>query len=725
MAAAIGPGGAEMGQRSKRVSPTSVAAKSFTTQALSTEGTWSPSIGVKGLDVSSYQTGINWQQQWDLGARFAYVKASEGNYFTNGLFASQYQGSRNVGMIRGAYHFAIPNWSSGADQATYFVQNGGNWSADGFTLPPVVDLEFNPYENKTINGFNFGDTCYGMTPSQLASWVKDFGSTMSSMTGRLPVIYTNTSWWNQCLGNPPGFNDYPLWVASYPDVFTNSPGPLPSASWSSYSVWQYSSTGPFTGDSNVWNGDYSSLQRFAGFSLPTGSFDDLSLIRNGTDVSLQARGWSVDLANVSSPNQTHIYVTDPAGVTTGYPWTANMDRPDVNQALGYGPSHGFEGLIRIQKSGSYKACAYSIGAMGNTPLGCKTISATGVEAPLGSFDGITQVRTFSNISLSLKGWAADLANTGASAFADTYITSPDGSTTGYRMPANTSRPDVQAATGLGPNHGFDYQVTMRLPGAYHACTYAIGQNSNRPLGCKSIVVEPNPSPIGAYDAVTLAQAPGSASLQVTGWALDPTQPQTSTPVYVYLQSVNGSPDQSAGVTATANLRRSDVNTALGTVGDHGFQVSLPIRQIGNYNICVRAVGVAPLSTGPTELGCKPIAAPPTPATMGYLDKAEVQIFNGQASIRTQGWTLDPAFPGSSNPVHVYVTYPDASVQGFPFATGLKRDDVRSALSTIGDHGYSTSVPITAHGTYRVCAYGVGVSVLVSSNSQLGCRTMTY
>ncbi|WP_400158712.1 GH25 family lysozyme [Arthrobacter sp. BPSS-3] len=271
MAAAVGPAGAEMGQGSKRVASTPTGAKSLTTQSLSTEGTWSPTFGVQGLDVSGYQTSVNWQQQWNMGARFAYVKASEGNYFTNSLFGSQYQGARNVGMIRGAYHFAIPNWSSGADQARYFVQNGGGWSADSYTLPPVLDIEFNPYENKTINGFYFGDTCYGMSPSQLSSWVRDFGSTMSSLTGRLPVIYTNTSWWNQCLGNPGGFGDYPLWVASYPGAFTNNAGPLPSGSWANYSIWQYSSTGPLTGDSNVWNGSYTDLVAFANAGIPYGA----------------------------------------------------------------------------------------------------------------------------------------------------------------------------------------------------------------------------------------------------------------------------------------------------------------------------------------------------------------------------------------------------------------------------------------------------------------------
>lgn len=262
MAAAIGTGGAEMGQRSGRVSRGS-AAISSESMALPTEGTWTPTFGIQGLDVSGHQPNVNWQQQWDMGSRFAYVKASEGNYYTNEVFGSQYQGSRSVGMIRGAYHFAIPNWSSGADQARYFVQNGGGWSADGSTLTPVLDFEFNPYAGRTISGFYFGNTCYDMSPGQLTSWVRDFGNTMMALTGRLPVIYTNTSWWNQCLGNPAGFGDYPLWVAAYPGSPTNNAGPVPSASWSSYSIWQYSSTGPFAGDSNVWNGDYASLQRFA------------------------------------------------------------------------------------------------------------------------------------------------------------------------------------------------------------------------------------------------------------------------------------------------------------------------------------------------------------------------------------------------------------------------------------------------------------------------------
>ena len=264
MAEATKNGGAEMGQGTPGVGSSPDGGKSAATEALTTEGTWTPGFGVQGLDVSRYQAGINWQTEWNMGARFAYIKATEGNYYTSSTFSDQYQGSRAVGMIRGAYHFANPAASSGADQARIFVQSGGGWSSDGYTLPPVLDFEGNPYAGQTINGYYQGNSCYDMTPAQLTSWARDFGNTMRALTGRLPVMYTTTSWWNYCTGGPSGFGDWPLWIARWPDGPSDSPGTLP-ASWANFSFWQYSESGPFAGggDSNVWNGDYASLKRFA------------------------------------------------------------------------------------------------------------------------------------------------------------------------------------------------------------------------------------------------------------------------------------------------------------------------------------------------------------------------------------------------------------------------------------------------------------------------------
>ena len=97
-----------------------------------------------GMDVSSYQGNVNWAAAWNAGARFAYTKSTEGTGYTNPYFAQQYNGAYRVGMIRGAYHFALPDRSSGTAQADYFIRHGGGWSADGRTLPPGVGHRVQP-----------------------------------------------------------------------------------------------------------------------------------------------------------------------------------------------------------------------------------------------------------------------------------------------------------------------------------------------------------------------------------------------------------------------------------------------------------------------------------------------------------------------------------------------------------------------------------------------------
>jgi GH25 family lysozyme M1 (1,4-beta-N-acetylmuramidase) len=212
---------------------------------------WRPA-GIQGIDVSSHQFEVDWPTAYNQGARFAYVKATEGTGYKNPYFNQQYGGSAKVGMVRGAYHFALPSTTSGAAQANYFVDNGGGWSADGRTLPPLLDVEYNPYAS-------LGNSCFNMSPGQMVSWIREFSNTIRARTGRLPMIYSTADWWNTCTGNSTAFGDHPLHLASYSQA---GPGRMPSG-WSTYTVWQYSSTGPFVGDSNVWNGTAAQLAAFA------------------------------------------------------------------------------------------------------------------------------------------------------------------------------------------------------------------------------------------------------------------------------------------------------------------------------------------------------------------------------------------------------------------------------------------------------------------------------
>jgi len=209
--------------------------------------------GIPGLDVSGWQVlnASNWATIAANGARFAYVKATESTDYVSSQFPEQYTDSYNAGLLHGAYHFATPNTSSGAAQANWFLAHGGQGTADGRTMPPLLDIEYNPY----------GATCYGLSQQAMVSWIYDFSQTIQARTGRLPAIYSTTNWWIQCTGNSAAFAANPLFIARYPNNIAEGAGTLP-AGWPSYTLWQYASSGIFPGDQDVFNGTERDLQTF-------------------------------------------------------------------------------------------------------------------------------------------------------------------------------------------------------------------------------------------------------------------------------------------------------------------------------------------------------------------------------------------------------------------------------------------------------------------------------
>ncbi len=202
-----------------------------------------------GLDVSGYQGDVDWSSVAADGAQFAYVKATEGTDYTNPYFSQQYDGSYDAGLIRGAYHFAHPDESSGAAQADYFIDNGGGWSDDGMTLPGALDIEWNPD----------GADCYGLSASDMVSWIQSFSDEYQAREGVYPTIYTATSWWSECTGDEGDFSGTnALWLANY----NGSPGTMPYA-WGYQTIWQYADSGTFPGDQDYFNGPVSAMAALA------------------------------------------------------------------------------------------------------------------------------------------------------------------------------------------------------------------------------------------------------------------------------------------------------------------------------------------------------------------------------------------------------------------------------------------------------------------------------
>jgi GH25 family lysozyme M1 (1,4-beta-N-acetylmuramidase) len=227
--------------------------------------------GLQGIDVSAWEGTVDWQTVAAGGAKFAYVKATEGIGYVSDTFDQQYNGSAAAGLLRGAYHFALPDRSDGATQADYFVSHGGGWADDGTTLPGVLDIEYNPY----------GSTCYGLSQSAMVAWINQFRTEYQARTGRNPVIYAGLNWWTECTGNYSGFGGTdPLWIAHY----ASTVGTLLSG-WSSYTFWQYAGSGTLPGDQNVFAGSLADLQSFAANTQPAVSWPTVEQGQSGRDVS--------------------------------------------------------------------------------------------------------------------------------------------------------------------------------------------------------------------------------------------------------------------------------------------------------------------------------------------------------------------------------------------------------------------------------------------------------
>jgi GH25 family lysozyme M1 (1,4-beta-N-acetylmuramidase) len=209
---------------------------------------------VAGIDVSHWQGWIDWNRVRASGVEFAYIKATEGTSFLDASFDDSYPRAYYAGVIRGAYHFAVPNRSSGAAQANFFASNGGAWSADNRTLPGMLDIEYNPY----------GQVCYGMSQVAMVNWIRAFINQYHARTGRWAVIYSTTDWWRSCTGNFGGFSaNNPLFIARY----ASSAGTLPRG-WPFWTIWQYTSVGRVPGisgniDRDFFNGSRARLLALA------------------------------------------------------------------------------------------------------------------------------------------------------------------------------------------------------------------------------------------------------------------------------------------------------------------------------------------------------------------------------------------------------------------------------------------------------------------------------
>ena len=197
---------------------------------------------VHGIDLSRFQTAVDWRKARANGVNFAFIKATEGGDLVDPMFASHWRAAAAAGVRRGAYHFFY-HCGPAAEQARWFIKHVPRTAG---ALPPVLDMEWTP-TSPTCTIRRDGET--------IRSEARIFLDLIESHYGQRPMIYTTVDF----------FDDTELWRLTGVEFWLRSVAAHPGDQYKgqNWSFWQYTSTGEVPGiagkvDINVFAGSKAS-----------------------------------------------------------------------------------------------------------------------------------------------------------------------------------------------------------------------------------------------------------------------------------------------------------------------------------------------------------------------------------------------------------------------------------------------------------------------------------
>ena len=153
-------------------------------------------MNIKGIDISSWQKGINLINAKEEGYEYCIIKATEDVSYTNPEMDTQVSGAIAAGVKFGFYHFYR---GKGIDEAKYFINTIKKYK-DNMSIKPVIDIESN---------WNYTD-------------VKAFIDYVEEELNTECVIYCNKSYAKE-LSKYKDLAQRPLWLAYYWDYVSIPP----------------------------------------------------------------------------------------------------------------------------------------------------------------------------------------------------------------------------------------------------------------------------------------------------------------------------------------------------------------------------------------------------------------------------------------------------------------------------------------------------------------------
>lgn len=187
--------------------------------------------GVIGIDVSKYQSSIDWKQVKNAGVDFVMVRCGYRGYGSGVLvedpmFRSHVAGAKAAGLKVGLYFFSQAITEAEAvEEASMAVSLAR--SVGGITLPIAIDSEY------AAGGAGRAD---GLNKADRTTITKAFCNTIAN-SGYTPMVYASKSWFSTHL-NVSALGSYRIWVAHYAAQcgYTGR-----------YDIWQYTDKGTVAG----------------------------------------------------------------------------------------------------------------------------------------------------------------------------------------------------------------------------------------------------------------------------------------------------------------------------------------------------------------------------------------------------------------------------------------------------------------------------------------------
>ncbi len=170
------------------------------------------SVVFNGIDVSVYQNEIDWMLVKENNIKFVICKATQGISEVDPRFESNWNGAKEAGIIRGAYHFFDNNMDAQA-QAKHFINTVDFQKGD---LKPAVDVE-------SLNRVSTEDL-----EKNLLVWLETVAKEVNSK----PIIYSDLSFIKENFSD--ALSEYPLWIA-----FPSKSPPDKIDYWDSWAIWQH------------------------------------------------------------------------------------------------------------------------------------------------------------------------------------------------------------------------------------------------------------------------------------------------------------------------------------------------------------------------------------------------------------------------------------------------------------------------------------------------------